>query len=167
MLLKDKDKDKAPNQVSEATAIYGALDPVTTALGGAILLNLPGSLNDDFSKDALTRQGLPKKVALHLQRVLRLTAQEMSDMLDISYRTYQRKTDDDLLGTYSSEQLIEIAEVIAHASEVLGSQTTAVEWLKTPLLGLNAQTPLSFLHNTFGIRLVRQALGRLEHGIFA
>ena len=163
MLLKDKNSGQ--NIASDFEVVYGS-SAIVAALGGATLLNI-NRLENDFEKGALTRKGLPKKVALHLQALLKLTGQEMSEMLDISYRTYQRKKDNDLLGLYPSEQMIEIAEVIAQATNIFGDMDTALEWLNTPILGLNGQKPVSFLDNTFGIRLVRQALGRLEHGIYA
>jgi putative toxin-antitoxin system antitoxin component (TIGR02293 family) len=165
MSMNLKNKPSYQNIASDYEEVYGST-PILTALGGASVLNV-NRLENDFEKGELTRRGLAKKVALHLQALLKLTGQQMSEMLDISYRTYQRKKDDDLLGPYSSEQLIEIAEVIAHATDVFGDMDTAVDWLNSPILGLNGQKPVSFLDNTFGIRLVRQALGRLEYGIHA
>ncbi|MBK8503048.1 MAG: DUF2384 domain-containing protein [Saprospiraceae bacterium] len=160
-----KNKTSEQNIAADFEVVYGS-SPIVAALGGATLLDV-NRLENDFEKGALTRKGLSKKVALHLQSLLKLTGQEMSEMLDISYRTFQRKKDEDLLGLYSSEQMIEIAEVIAHATDVFGDMDTAIDWLNSPILGLNGQKPVSFLDNTFGIRLVRQALGRLEYGIYA
>lgn len=124
-------------------------------------------LKSDLEKGALARKGLPKQKALLLQSFLGLNGQQMSALLDMSYRTFQRKGPEDLLGLSSTEQLIEIAEVVEHAMQVFHSPDTILEWLNSPLPGLNGQKPIELLDTSFGIRAVRQALGRLEHGVLS
>lgn len=152
--------------VAEVQVTYAAADPIVRTLGGSQMISTK-HLQTDYDKAALARKGLPKKSATHLQALLRLTSKQMSDLLAISYRTFQRKEEDDLLDQYSSEHLIEIAEVVSHALDIFGSYDSVVEWMLTPLVGLDGLMPIRLLDNTFNLRLVRQALGRLEHGIFA
>jgi len=144
---------------------YGS-DPVVALLGGVQLLSRQ-SLSTDLEKGDFVRKGLPKRSALHLQSLLGLTAREMSTLLDMSYRTFQRKGDDDLLGLSSTEQLVEIAEVVEHALRIFAERHHVIDWLNTSLVGLGGQKPMDLLDNSFGIRAVRHALGRLEHGVFS
>jgi putative toxin-antitoxin system antitoxin component (TIGR02293 family) len=139
---------------------------VIALLGGSEVISVQ-SLSNDIVKGEIARTGVPKRAAMHLQDLLGLTAKEMSSLLDMSYRTFQRKHADDKLGLSSTEQLIEIAEVIEHALEVFRSRQQVVSWLNTPLIGLEGRRPMDLLDNSFGIRVVRQALGRLEHGVFS
>ena len=139
---------------------------VGALLGGAQIIDVQ-SLSNDIEKGELVRIGLPKRAALHLQSLLGLTAKEMSSLLDMSYRTFQRKGDNEKLGLSSTEQLVEIAEVVEHALRVFKTREYVIIWLNTSLVGLGGRKPMDLLDNSFGIRAVRQALGRLEHGIFA
>ncbi len=144
---------------------YGS-DPVITLLGGLQVLSNQ-SLATDLEKGDFVRSGLTKRSALHLQALLGITAKDMSTLLDMSYRTFQRKGDDEKLGLSSTEQLVEIAEVIDHALRIFGERIHVLDWLNTSLIGLGGNKPIELLDNSFGIRAVRQALGRLEHGVFS
>ena len=150
----------------EAQVAYIRQDAVIGALGGHQNTKMT-SLQGDYEKGQLVRRGLPKKSASHLQRILGLTNEQMSKLLAISHRTFQRKQEEDVLGAASSEQLIEIAEVIAHALELFGTYDDVHTWLRAPLIGLQGQRPIDLLDNTFNIRQVSVALSRLEHGIYA
>jgi putative toxin-antitoxin system antitoxin component (TIGR02293 family) len=149
--------------VMDAGLVYGG-DPLVVVLGGTQAVPV-AAMATDSQKGEVVRIGLPKRAALHVQALLGLTAREMSSMIDMSYRTYQRKKVTDMLGLSSTEQLIEIAEVIADALQIFKSTGDVVTWLNTPLVGLAGQKPMGLLDNVFGIRQVRQALGRLAHGI--
>jgi putative toxin-antitoxin system antitoxin component (TIGR02293 family) len=162
MILKKRTKAA---MASDAFVGYGS-DKVVALLGGGQLLSRQ-SLSTDLEKGDFVRKGLPKRSALHLQALLGLTARDMSMLLDMSYRTFQRKGEDDLLGLSSTEQLVEIAEVVEHALGVFGEQHHVIDWLNTSLVGLGGRKPIELLDNSFGIRAVRHALGRLEHGVFS
>jgi len=162
MILK---KQSSRPKASEPSMSYGSKS-VVSLLGGARLL-AGQRLTTDLEKGDLVRKGVTKQSAMHLQSLLGLTAREMSTLLDISYRTYQRKAEGDNLGLSSTEQLVEIAEVVEHALHIFQSREHVIEWLHTSLVGLGGRKPMELLDNSFGIRAVRQALGRLEHGVFA
>ena len=70
--------------------------------------------------------------------------------------------DDDLERAVSVETLV---DVTARAIEVLGAREKALRWLKTPVRSLGDQTPLSLLGSPDGIIRVKDALGRIEHGV--
>jgi putative toxin-antitoxin system antitoxin component (TIGR02293 family) len=59
-----------------------------------------------------------------------------------------------------------LVDVTARAIEVLGTREKALRWLKTPVLSLGDQTPLSLLGSPDGIVRVEDALGRIEHGVW-
>jgi putative toxin-antitoxin system antitoxin component (TIGR02293 family) len=59
-----------------------------------------------------------------------------------------------------------LADVVARAVEVLGSRPKALAWLRTPVGGLDGQTPLEAMAAPEGRRQVEDILGRIEHGVF-
>ena len=93
--------------------------------------------------------------------------EQMSSLIHVSHRTIQRKSDTDLLNVCSTEQILEIAEVISRGIEVLGTLEAFTKWLQAKLRVLNYKTPLDFLDTTFGAKLIKDILGRLEHGVYS
>jgi putative toxin-antitoxin system antitoxin component (TIGR02293 family) len=59
-----------------------------------------------------------------------------------------------------------LADVVARAVEVLGSRPRALAWLRTPVAGLDGQTPLAAMAAADGRQRVEDILGRIEHGVF-
>lgn len=163
MILKKRDPQVAA--AADTGVAYGFASLISL-LGGAGVVYKP-QLATDLDKGDFVRIGATKRSALHLQSLLGITAKEMSVLLDMSYRTFQRKGADDKLGLSSTEQLLEIAEVVEHALHIFHHPQDVVAWLNTPLVGIGGRKPFDLLDNSFGIRVVRQALGRLEHGIFS
>lgn len=60
-----------------------------------------------------------------------------------------------------SEYAILIADLIADALAFFGSVEDVQTWLHSPLIGLCNEPPVSLLDTGFGIRLIREKLGRL------
>ena len=93
--------------------------------------------------------------------------EKMSDLIHISHRTIQRKKSDDLLNVYSTEQILEIAEVITKGIEVFNSLEVFTKWLHQDIRYLNFQKPLNYLDTSFGTKMVLDILGRIEHGVYS
>ena len=55
--------------------------------------------------------------------------------------------------------------VIAHAVAVFGDERKATHWLSTPLPLFKNRAPQDLLETDEGMRLVEQALTRIEHNI--
>ncbi len=87
----------------------------------------------------------------------------------MSVRTIQRlkKSPNRSLSAEQSGRTWQFAEVLTKATEVLGSQEEAEEWLLKPAIGLDRQRPLDLLGTPAGAKLVEEYLGRLEYGVYA
>jgi putative toxin-antitoxin system antitoxin component (TIGR02293 family) len=59
-----------------------------------------------------------------------------------------------------------LAEVLAKATSVLGSQAEAEQWLERPALGLDQRRPIDLLSTPAGIALVEDFLERVEFGVY-
>lgn len=156
------------NLVKEPEAFLGLdnkYDRITSVLGGSSDVGI--RINNDFDLIEITRRGLPKSVVKTISSILGISMEKMSDLLHVSYRTIQRKSDTDLLNVYSTEQILEIAEVISRGIAVLGSLETFTSWLHSEVRHLDYQKPINFLDTSFGTNLILNTLGRIEHGVYS
>jgi putative toxin-antitoxin system antitoxin component (TIGR02293 family) len=85
----------------------------------------------------------------------------------VSHRTLQRKEDTELLNVFRTEQILEIAEVISRGIEVIGTIDSFSKWLHTEIRTLNYKRPLDFLDTSFGTKLIKDTLGRIEYGVYS
>lgn len=102
-----------------------------------------------------------------LEEVLGFSLHKMAELFPISERTLQRYGSDKLLDQSVTEHLLDVAMVVTRGTEVLGSKLTFPSWLESPVMALENQTPMELLDSRFGVKLVQDELGRIEHGIVA
>jgi putative toxin-antitoxin system antitoxin component (TIGR02293 family) len=60
-----------------------------------------------------------------------------------------------------------LAEILAKATAVLGSQQEAERWLEQPAIGLDQRRPIDLLATPAGTKIVKDFLTRLEFGVYA
>lgn len=159
---------KVINLVNEPQAFYGLenkFSRITSVLGGSTQIGL--TIQNDFDLIEITRKGLPKSVVTSLSKILGISMEKMSDLLHVSHRTIQRKSSTDLLNVYSTEQVLEIAEVISKGIDVLGTLEAFTTWLHSDLRHLNYEKPINFLDTSFGTNMVLNTLGRIEYGVYS
>lgn len=66
-----------------------------------------------------------------------------------------------------SEKILEITMLFNYGKEVFGDEDNFNTWLQTKSIALGGRAPKELLSNTFGIRLVKDELARIEHGVLA
>lgn len=113
----------------------------------------------------LSRKGLTFK---NLQAILHYTALTMKDIakiISLSERQLQRYRDEQLLRTDISVQLLQILELYSIGYEVLGSKEKFKSWMTQPNLALGSLRPIELLDTSFGIQMIQEELGRIEHGV--
>ncbi|WP_339700223.1 antitoxin Xre-like helix-turn-helix domain-containing protein [uncultured Marixanthomonas sp.] len=162
------EKGKVINLVQEPEVFYriqNKYDRIISVLGGSTQVSQV--VNSDIDLIEITRKGLPTSVVSTLSAVLGISMEKMSSLLHISHRTIQRKNSSDLLNVYSSEQILEIADVISRGIEVLDTLDNFTSWLHSDVRALNYAKPLDFLDTSFGTKLVKDILGRIEHGVYS
>lgn len=163
-----KQEQNIQNLINEPQAFYdldNKFDRIISVLGGS--LSVGQSINSDFDLIQITRKGLPTSVVATLSNLLGISMEKMSDLIHISHRTIQRKSDKDLLNIYSTEQILEIAQVVSRGIEVLGSLDNFTSWLHSDIRVLNYNKPISLLDTSFGTALVIDVLGRIEFGVYS
>ena len=132
-------------------------------LGGSGVLGR--SIESEIDLYELGRSGIPKKALMHLATSMDLSMRAMARILHVAERTLQRKKEDELLAQDISEHVIQVAEVYARGSGVLGDAERFRVWLTATNTALGNRTPMELLSSRYGALMVLDALGRMEHGI--
>jgi len=114
----------------------------------------------------LVEEGLPAKVVNHL--IDRgLTRNEVFEII-LPLRTWKhRKSRHQPLSREESERAVRAARILARAQAVLGSQESALNWLRTPKKRFKDRLPLNMLSTESGGRLVEEMLVQIDEGMFA
>jgi putative toxin-antitoxin system antitoxin component (TIGR02293 family) len=144
------------------------LQRVAALLGGeGVLRHL---LKGPLDTHEMLLQGLPGEALTHLISsliVLHKTA-SLEKAVGISLRTFQRRKDapGKPLSQEQSGRTWKFAEILARATELLGSQEEAEQWLERPAIGLDQRRPIDLLATPAGLELVEEFLLRLEYGVY-
>ena len=128
---------------------------------------LDPSQNQPIDWISLARQGVSKQLVKQVQDHLELSQKELAGLLHLTPRSLQRMDEDQRLPPAASGVLLELARLFRRAVDVLGSDTLANQWLRTPVPALNNAPPLTLLDTPVGIQWVVTLLGRIEHGIYS
>lgn len=143
------------------------LDRVGHLLGGYRVLKQ--NLGTALDAHEMLLRGLPGDALNQLERRLQvLDAVALEKAIGMSLRTLQRRRADpgQPLSVDQSGRVWKFAEILAKATEVMGSQRDAEEWLNEPAMGLNGQKPLELLATAAGTELVETFLGQIEYGVY-
>ena len=116
---------------------------------------------------ALIRKGISPAAVDALVSAMRVTQAELATALDIPARTLARRKQEGLLNREESAKLVRLAQVAERAEDVFQDVDASLDWLKSPNAALGGATPLSLLDTGIGADSVMDALGRIEHGVFA
>ena len=112
------------------------------------------------------RGGLPFQFFLGLGERLPFSIREWARVLHLSERSLQRyQKDQKAFDALQSERIIEITMLSNYGKSIFGSDRRWMQWLALPNLAMGGIAPQSLLDSSIGIQLIRDELGRLEHGI--
>ncbi len=116
-------------------------------------------------------EGIPSRSLLHLVEGVRFLASgdALNKAIGISIRTLQRRkadTSDKALSAEQSSRAWRFAEIIARATDVMGTQAAAEIWALAPAIGLDNRRPIDLLASSAGTEAVEDYLTRLEYGVY-
>jgi putative toxin-antitoxin system antitoxin component (TIGR02293 family) len=141
---------------------------IADLLGGTKVLRRPPRNSLDAHEMLL--KGLPGRALSHLidnLLVIEKTA-SLEKAVGMSLRTFQRRKDAPAkrLSQEQSGRTWKFAEILAKATDVLGSQGEAEQWLERPAMGLDQRCPIDLLQTPAGVELVENFLTQLEYGVY-
>lgn len=142
---------RGTSSVSEPAAVYGSI------------LNM-----DLMHLIDKVRHGISFTVFSHIVSLSPFTWPEWSSFLHLSERSMQRyKKEQKDFDPLQSEKIVEISRLYQRGVEVFGSSQKLDAWLTSHVVALDGHAPKSFLDSSFGIQLINDELGRIEHGVLA
>lgn len=130
------------------------------------ILGIPGKPSE-VDVVELVSKGLTKKNYLNAKEFTGFSHQDLALILSVSTKTLETKGINDRLSGSASERLLKLAEVAALGKTVFTDAALFREWLHRPLRPLGGKKPAALMVNMYGLEMIRQLLGRIEHGVYS
>lgn len=116
----------------------------------------------------LSRKGIAFSLFDEIVSSSSYTIKQWSIFLHLTERTIQRyKKENRNFESLQSERIIEIAKLQLKGKEVFGSKEYFEEWMNSKIIALGNIRPIELLDSSFGIDMLMDELGRIEHGVLA
>lgn len=139
-------------------------------LGGARFFNRP--VRNALDAHDVIESGITSQALVHL--IGQVGALSKGDTLNkaigISLRTFQRKKKTvklhNRLSVEQSSRTWRFAEILAQATEILGDQETAEQWMLNPAMALDGRRPIDLLSTAAGGEAVQDHLTRMDYGVY-
>ncbi|NBC82487.1 MAG: DUF2384 domain-containing protein [Bacteroidetes bacterium] len=110
----------------------------------------------------LAFSGISKNYLKQVLRFCHLSVSEFIQAIPISLDTYKKNSE---FKPHVTEKVLEIEEVYKKGLEAFGENF--YPWMETVNPAMGNIKPKELLRNSFGIRILLDEIGRLEHGILA
>lgn len=124
--------------------------------------------DDDVNLSNVVREGVSYYRFTKLSEYIQLTLQDWADYLHLSERTMQRyKKEGKKFDPIHSERIVVIELLYKKGINIFGIKDNFYTWMDTISIALGNVKPKDLLDTSFGISMVYDELGRIEHGIFA
>lgn len=155
--------DAKTNLVAEeSAAVYHTMaNPIQS------ILNIATNFQNEMDFVLLSRNGVLKQAVNNMAAKFGITQEKICELLHMSARNFQRIKENSPLDIYTSEQTIEMATVYAKAYTVFSDEDAIKHWFQAPNYALGNQKPIDLLDTSFGVKMVTDVLGRIEHGIYS
>jgi len=129
------------------------------------------SWNDDkrsYVLIKLVREGISYSDFSKVSNLAPFTTREWAVYLNISIRTMERhRQENKVFRQEQSERILSIYQLLNYGRFVFGSEGNFFDWMSLESIALGGIKPKELLDTSIGINMVRDELGRLEHGVLA
>jgi putative toxin-antitoxin system antitoxin component (TIGR02293 family) len=116
----------------------------------------------------LVREGIPYSEFTKITNLVPFTSKEWATYLNISTRTLERHRDENkTFRQEQSERIVAIYQLLNYGISVFEYHQGFFDWLNAKSIALGGVKPKELLDTSIGIGMVKDELGRLEHGILA
>lgn len=124
-------------------------------------------IHDVDELSAAIRKGFPWRAVDALTEHARLSREELAGLMDVSDSTLTRWRRQGAIGSGASDRLARFARLFSQAVDTLESIDSAVAWLREENRVLESKRPLDLMGDDYGAERVREALLKLEYGVYA
>jgi putative toxin-antitoxin system antitoxin component (TIGR02293 family) len=123
---------------------------------------------DSLAMLNVLREGVDITYFYNLSERISFTLEDWASSLHLSERTIQRyKKENKHFDTIYSERIVQIDLLYKKGADIFGSQENFHTWMETISVPLGGIKPKELLDTAYGINMIADELGRIEHGIFA
>ena len=124
--------------------------------------------DDEVNLANIVREGVSFNYFTRLSDQIQLSMQEWAEYLHLSERTIQRyKKEKKVFDPIYAEKIVVIELLYKKGVDVFGIADNFYTWMDTISIALGNVKPKDLMDTSFGITMVYNELGRIEHGIFA
>jgi putative toxin-antitoxin system antitoxin component (TIGR02293 family) len=124
--------------------------------------------DDDIDLAFMVREGVSFYHLTKLSDRIQLTLQEWAEYLHLSERTIQRyKKENKTFDPIHTERIVIIELLYKKGIKIFGVEENFYTWMDSNIIALGGVKPKELLDTSFGIAMIYDELGRIEHGIFA
>jgi putative toxin-antitoxin system antitoxin component (TIGR02293 family) len=124
--------------------------------------------DDEVNLANMVREGVSFNYFTRLSDQIQLSMQEWAEYLHLSERTIQRyKKEKKVFDPIYAEKIVVIELLYKKGVNVFGIADNFYTWMDTISIALGNVKPKDLMDTSFGITMVYNELGRIEHGIFA
>jgi len=131
------------------------------------MMENPIGVNEPALKYKLAHEGITKSDFLAFVSDSGMNLTEFSALLPVSKRTIEKVKDHELLSPQVSDRVMSLVSLYQFGELILDSNDNFKLWLHTPLIALANKRPIEFLNNETGISMIKDILGRVEHGVYS
>ena len=120
-----------------------------------------------MSRNSAIHAGFGSVVYHQLVQKARLTQSEFQAVTLIPVSTIKRRLkNSERFTVQESDAMYRLALLIKLATELLGTEARALDWIREPVYGLSGKRPLDMVAMSADFKVVRDLMGRIEHGVF-
>jgi putative toxin-antitoxin system antitoxin component (TIGR02293 family) len=128
-------------------------------------MQLTGATDGLIIRYKITHSGVTGGVLRSVRERLGLTIADVARILGAGERTVIRKEQQRTpLSATESDRAYRLARVADLAIEMIGDETRAASWLRTPSAYLGGETPVAMLDTEVGTELVFESLYAIAYG---
>ncbi len=123
---------------------------------------------DEVNLANIAREGVSISYFNNLSEQIHLGLTDWSGYLHLSERTIQRyRKEQKTFDPIYSEKIVTIELLYKKGIDIFGVADNFYTWMDTKSVAMGGVKPKELLDTSFGITMVYNELGRIEHGIFA
>lgn len=127
-----------------------------------------GIEDSKMGKTEAVHQGFRVNVYRNIIERTQLSQAEFQQVTHIPISTLKRRLkNNERFNTQESDAMYRLAMLIQLATDLFNDEQQALAWMRDPVYGLGGKRPLDMVSTSVDFEMVKDLIGRIEHGVFA
>lgn len=155
-----------PEELDMATAALKSFKPKQSHKANFWLML--GIEDAETGRIDAVHKGFEPKVYRNIVDRVKLSQSEFQHVTLIPVSTIKRRLkNDERFNTQESDAIYRLAMLLKLATELFDDEERALKWMRENVYGLGGKRPLDMVSTTVDFEIVKDLIGRLEHGVFS